>query len=271
MLRMRTASRVYVLHAFVPFLSPPLHSRSPLSHALQCRSPRLPAPGTLLATGNFTQASGQAANHVAVWDASAGARTAAGAGFGGDGRVATQYAGVAVIGGEFRTAGGATVNYIAGWDDSAWSSLGSGMSGFVRGLAVFRNRLIAVGDFTTAGGGAPANRVAQWDGAAWAQLGDGMDNSAIGVAVFEGRLVVGGNFGEAGGLPAEHAAQWDGVTLAPLGTGLNDASQTFLVVEDPNAGATTTGLWAGGFFRPQRRTSCAGADRVDDSRGGGGP
>jgi hypothetical protein len=55
-------------------------------------------------------------------------------------------------GGGFTTAGGNAANNIAKWDGTGWSSLGSGMNGYVSALAVSGSTLYAGGGFTTAGG-----------------------------------------------------------------------------------------------------------------------
>lgn len=74
-------------------------------------------------------------------------------------------------GGSFNTAGDSSANYIAKWDGTTWSTLGSGMNGFVTALAVAGNGdLYAGGNFTTAGG-VSANRVAKWDGSTWSRSG----------------------------------------------------------------------------------------------------
>ena len=51
-------------------------------------------------------------------------------------------------------AGGVTVNNIARWDGTNWSAIGSGVNGFVNGIAVSGNTLYAGGFFTSAGGSA---------------------------------------------------------------------------------------------------------------------
>jgi hypothetical protein len=43
-------------------------------------------------------------------------------------------------------------NGIAAWDGSLWSTMGSGVDGAVRALAVYENKLIVGGEFSTAGG-----------------------------------------------------------------------------------------------------------------------
>jgi len=54
-----------------------------------------------------------------------------------------------------------SANSIASWDGSSWSNLGSGMNDWVNTLAVYDNKLIAGGYFTTAGGKVSAY-IGQW-------------------------------------------------------------------------------------------------------------
>ena len=86
-----------------------------------------------------------------------------------------------IAGGWFTTAGGVASNYIAdfyglhGMSTSEWSPLGTGMAGGtntgVYSLAVYDGKLIAGGNFTSAGG-VSANHIAAWDGSALSPLGD---------------------------------------------------------------------------------------------------
>jgi len=57
-----------------------------------------------------------------------------------------------VAGGSFTTAGGQPASGIAAWDGSAWTALGSGTTGAVRALTVWKNQLVVAGLFYSAGG-----------------------------------------------------------------------------------------------------------------------
>jgi len=88
------------------------------------------------------------------------------------------YDGKLIAAGNFQVAGCTLATNIASWDGSSWSPLGSVMWGgypgpYVSTLAVYDNKLIAGGAFTTAGG-VDANKIASWDGSSWSPLGSGM-------------------------------------------------------------------------------------------------
>src|SRR5262245_47599845 len=68
------------------------------------------------------------------------------------------------------------------FSDVNWSSLGSGVNGSVRALAVSGTNIYAGGLFTSAGG-VTANHVAKWNGSMWSALGSGMDSSVLALAV----------------------------------------------------------------------------------------
>jgi hypothetical protein len=113
-------------------------------------------------------------------------------------------------------------NLIAGdksWDGNTWSQLGSGTNGPVMALTVYDGRLVAAGDFTTAGG-VSANRIAAWDGGSWSQLGPGINGTALALTVYDGKLITGGSFDSAGGTPASNIASWDGSNWSSLGSGV---------------------------------------------------
>jgi hypothetical protein len=104
------------------------------------------------------------------------------------------------------------LDYIASWDGAAWSSLGSGTDDFVRVLCVYGGRLIAAGDFASAGG-QPANSIAAWNGAAWSPLGEGLTSSGSpgvsSLSILGDRLVACGSFIAAGGIPStKYIAAW---------------------------------------------------------------
>jgi hypothetical protein len=141
-----------------------------------------------------------------------------------------------------RSANGAVANRIARWDGSAWSSLGSGMNGSVRALALLSNGdLVAGGGFTTAGG-VSANNIARWNGAAWAPVGSGFNGSVDALTVLpNGDLVAGGSFTTAGGVSANNIARWNGSSWSPLGSGMNNLVRALAML--PNGD-----LVAGGAF-----------------------
>jgi hypothetical protein len=87
-------------------------------------------------------------------------------------------------------------------------------------LTVFDNKLIAGGEFDSAGG-VPVNSIASWDGTSWSALGTGTNWTVNALAVFNSKLIAGGNFTTAGGAPADYIASWDGTTWSALGAGMS--------------------------------------------------
>ena len=209
--------------------------------------------GDLIAAGNFTQASGTAANRIARWDGSAWSPL--GVGLSAEVmELAVLPNGDLVVGGWFSQAGGILVNSIARWDGAGWSSLGAGMNGYVFGLTIAPNGdVIAGGPFFSAGGtqatgiarwngtfwsnlgaGLPgdspsvvaalpngdilagSNRLMRWNGVAWSQLG-AMSGSLSGLLPTNGAIVVGGSFGSVDGVVAANIAIWNGLAWSQFG------------------------------------------------------
>ncbi len=124
-----------------------------------------------------------------------------------------------IVAGQFNQIGTTPANNIAAWDGSSWTSLGSGVNGPVRALAVHNGILYAGGQFTTAGTTNNVNNIAAWNGSAWSHLDNGMTGSG---SVFVSALlstanglVAGGSFQNAGltsSLVTNNIAQWNGST-----------------------------------------------------------
>jgi hypothetical protein len=127
-------------------------------------------------------------------------------------------------------------------DDMYWSEgfHVSGLSSGVWALAVYDDKLIAGGAFTTAGA-AEANHIAAWDGTSWAPLGSGMNYDVRALTVYGSRLVAGGDFTTAGGVAANYIAVWDGSAWDSLGSRIDEGPVFALTVYDNN-------LIAGGDF-----------------------
>jgi hypothetical protein len=145
-----------------------------------------PLPPRLFAAGEFLNAGGAPASHVARWDGVAWAPLGAGfdlsarclATFDPDGPGPANP--VLVAGGTVTLAGGGPANRIARRDGSTWTNFANGHTGPVLSLAVFDDdgggplvpRQYAGGVF--AGGG--LNRIARWTGTSWVGVGAGSAN-----------------------------------------------------------------------------------------------
>ena len=85
--------------------------------------------GALYATGDFLNAGGAPAAHIARWDGTAWSPLGQGlTGLGWPkGRSLAIWAGNLVVGGNFALADGKSARRVASWDGSSWSPLGDGL------------------------------------------------------------------------------------------------------------------------------------------------
>jgi hypothetical protein len=153
--------------------------------------------GNVYAGGEFTQAGGVAASHVAKWNGTAWSPLGTGL-TGGTSNVYVYTLAVAgngdlFAGGEFAQAGGVAANNVARWSGTAWSPLSNGVNGGAGLIVASNGDVYASGDFTLAGGIA-ANNVAKWNGTAWSSLGTGLNAPAALVVGPTGKLYAGGSF-----------------------------------------------------------------------------
>ena len=212
----------------------------------------------LYAGGNFRQAGGVTASHIAKWNG----RQWSPLGSGIDDEVMTltvfdDGTGPALYaGGTFTTAGGVFARNIAKWNGTQWSQIGSGIDGRTDGpvhaLTVFDDgsgpALYAAGNFTLAGH-VDANYVAKWNGLEWSALGSGLNAQAWSVTVFDDgsgpALYVGGFFTLAGGEETRGIAKWNGTQWSALSSGISSGVVSALTVFDDGTGPA---LYAGGGF-----------------------
>ena len=102
---------------------------------------------------------------------------------------------------------GASANYVAAWDGSTWAPLGTGLNAHSFALALYENKLIAGGEFSSAGGVNVSN-IAAWNGSAWSALGTGTNNAVGTLTSFGNSLIAGGFFTTAGGDSVNYIAVW---------------------------------------------------------------
>ena len=120
-----------------------------------------------------------------------------------------------------------------------WFTLGDGLTGTARGVAVIGNDVYVGGQFALAGG-ILANNIAKWDGNSWSALSSGVDGWIQAVAVIGNDVYVAGFFSLAGGDSANNIAKWDGSNWSALDEGVNELVLCLAV--------DGTNLYAGGFF-----------------------
>lgn len=209
--------------------------------------------GDLIVGGNIPRVAGITVNHIARYSATTGLWSTMNSNFVSTGDRVSGLAlapdGSVIVGGIF-TAGGK--NRIGRYhpDTNTWSSLGAGLNGTVRAVAVLPGGdVIAAGDFTTAGG-VPASRVARFNPttSTWSALGttgvSGGFNYVNALTVLpNGDLIAGGSFTVAGGVAAARVARYDPVTdtWAAFVSGTNNDVNALATLQDGD-------VVAGGVF-----------------------
>ncbi len=215
--------------------------------------------------GDFTNAGGLSANHIARWDGSSWFTWSEVSEYGMNSIVsalAVDHNGILYAGGYFSSAGMVPANHIARWDGKGWNQLADGVNAAVHALAIDSNAGLYAGGYFTAAGDLAVNYIARWDGVSWHALGEGMgsDNSIPLVRALavdnQGNLYAGGDFNTAGGVGANYIARWDGTTWGALGRGM-DGQVTTLVV-DPKGN-----LYAAGWFTRAGDVEANGISRWD--------
>lgn len=180
-----------------------------------------PGQPLLVAGGDFSLASDQIVNNIAMWDGMGWKPL--GTGMNNDVNALAVFNGQLVAAGAFTTAGGASASRIAQWNGSNWQPLGPGLGSTVNALTVFNGELVVGGNFSSAGGVSTIG-IARWNGAAWQTIGNGMNNSVYSLHTQSGELIAGGLFTMAGGISAARIARWNGIAWQPLGAGLSGGS-----------------------------------------------
>lgn len=206
--------------------------------------------GELVVAGTFDHAGTTAVDNIARWNGATwqplglGLRVVGGD---ADVRALVVHNNELYAAGTFDSAGGLPCPGIARWNGSAWSPCGSGLGGFLPGIAgsgralrVVGSDLIVGGDFFTAGGVA-ANCIARWNGSSFAPLGAGFDGEVDALAEYGGQLVAAGAFSFSGSTPAWGPSAWNGTGWQLLGSGGPSPQVTSLQVVGNH-------LYAGGAF-----------------------
>ncbi|MEM1081787.1 MAG: choice-of-anchor D domain-containing protein, partial [Pseudomonadota bacterium] len=221
----------------------------------------------LYVAGPFTQAGGNVARRVAVYDTTLtgdAAWSALGDGLSNNSAAALAVMGTDLyVGGSFDGAGGNPASRIAVYDttqsgDAGWSALGSGVIGSVRALAVIGTDLYVGGVLSQAGTG-PVSNIAVYDSTlagdtGWSALGSGVNISVVALQAVGNNLYVGGGFTQAGGSAASRIALYDSTQAgdagwSALGSGADDDVRAFAVGTELYVGGVFTS--AGGFVNHQ--------------------
>lgn len=145
-----------------------------------------------------------------------------------------------VVSGDFTAIDGVPAEGLAVCDGNAWQPLaGPGWAQGCRRLAVWQDRLVAVGSAFGKGGDL-REQIAVLDGGVWSWVAEDVDGLIDVLAASAGRLYAGGSFHGVDGVAADNIACWDGQAWRPLGSGVNGTVRAL---------ASFGGrLWVGGYF-----------------------
>ncbi len=195
---------------------------------------------SLVVVGDFSQAGGVVANHVALWNGTAFQALGTG--------ITASLSSVAVLDGVIYVGGSAlsgNYNDIGIWNGSQWNfeNAFSGNAPAVHALFVHDGVLYASG--TTMGfAGSMQHVMSRGPGGEWQFVGSNLNGAINALGWHNGHLVVGGEFTamqNGGGTNLIHVAMLENGDWSPLGMGLPDAVSALL---DANGI-----LYAGGHIR----------------------
>ena len=203
--------------------------------------------GNLIVAGVFNNIGGVPAANIASWNGTSWSPLGAGT----DSKISNYgyyqgvyalavYNGALYAAGSFDTAGGQPTSRIAKWDGTSWTTLGTGINGYIHygpfdsispqvtAMAVYNGELYVGGQFTGAGN-VVTNDIIKWNGTAWSAVGSGLAagqdvgyTGVIALTVADNTLYAGGDFNNASGVPAVNITAWNGTAWQALGTGLGN-------------------------------------------------
>jgi len=165
--------------------------------------------GYTVVGGEFTEAGGQSAKHLAFWDFFENKWKEFGEGTNGPVRAMTIFNGDLIIAGDFTRAGNVSANGIARWDGIRWRKLGEGVNGRIRALVISDSSLYVGGEFTRAGS-VNAKNVARWTGTSWQSMGGGLNGPVHALESYDGDVFAGGDFTRSGNRRVSGIARWNG-------------------------------------------------------------
>lgn len=135
-----------------------------------------------------------------------------------------KYNGKLWIYGAIDTIGGIITNNVATFDGNSFASIPaipSNLDYYVGKMVVYKNKLIAIGDFYLLPNWTFA-RVAMFDGTSWSSVGTGVRGSiafAEEMAIYQDTLYIAGSWQQSSGNVGNHIMKWDGTQLTDAGFG----------------------------------------------------
>jgi hypothetical protein len=193
------------------------------------------ANGNVLVGGSFSEAGGQPARNVALWNGATLVPLANG--LEGEVNCAVEFNGALYVGGSMLSG----IADLARWNGAAWefSVVMDGKLPRIHALHVHGGLLHAAGE--TAGFAGIDHRVMRLDGGTWQGVGQPLNEMIHALESFDGALVAGGAFTHTQWItdpPIRHVARFDGTAWQQLGDGLDATVRDLLT----SGGA----LYAGG-------------------------
>lgn len=180
--------------------------------------------GALYAGGTFVQVDGASIASLARWNGTSW-QSVGGAGetqpMGGPVRALAVYNNELYVGGSFSQVPTSIQTFgIARWNGSIWQKVGtSGITApsaaTLDSLTVYRNEVIAGGNFLTISG-VPAVRAARWDGTTWRAMEAGADQRILAYTTYNGELIAGGDFTMVDNEASPYWARWGPIGAAPF-------------------------------------------------------
>lgn len=200
--------------------------------------------GDLVIAGQFTNAGGVPADHIARWDGSqwnamGGANAAVHA-------LTVLANGDLVAGGGFTSIDGVAATLVARWDGVAWAPL--------PGLPTNTTGVLALGQAANGdlvAGGLFTDFIKRWNGATWSAIGGNINGTVFSVLPMpNGDVVVAGSFSNVGGVTSRGVARWSGTQWNAM-PGLDGSALALL--REPNGDILVGGsfTYAGSAYSPR--------------------
>ncbi|MFA5670164.1 MAG: T9SS type A sorting domain-containing protein [Balneolaceae bacterium] len=161
----------------------------------------------LYVAGNFSQAGGNTANNIAVWDGSSW--SALGSGTNNTINEIAEINSEIYAVGKFTTAGGNAASRMAKWNGSTWTEFAGGADNEVFTISAIDTSIYIGGKFANIDGNAIKN-IGRWDGTAWNKFTTQPNGAVRAISNTSNGLLVAGEFTEVGILDAVGVARWNG-------------------------------------------------------------
>ncbi|MCK6606246.1 MAG: T9SS type A sorting domain-containing protein [Ignavibacteriaceae bacterium] len=139
------------------------------------------------------------------------------------------------VGGSFSLAGSTTPDSIHTrnaviWTGKKWRYMGGGVNGRINTLINAGGRIIAGGEFDTAGSVAAQN-IAFYNSGSWSAMGEGLNAEVNCLTIFQNDIVAGGRFTASGSRQTRYLARWNGSMWEEALGGMNERVDAIFTME----------------------------------------